>query len=54
MAMIDDATDISLDQGAAQLLIVDLLTDRRGHQMRAGEEDRARSFDDVGLVAHDR
>ena len=52
--MVDDAGDVGLHHRAAQRLVVDPLADRRLHQMRAGEEDRAGALDDVDLVAHDR
>ncbi len=54
MAMVDDPRDVGLHDGAAQRLVLDALADRRGDQMRAGEEDRAGALDDMGLVAHDR
>ena len=54
MAVVDHARDVALHEGAAQLLVVDLLADRRLHQVGAGEEDRAGPLDDVRLVAHDR
>ena len=54
MAVVDDSGDVGLHHRAAQRLVVGLLADRRPHQVRAGEEDRAGALDDVRLVGHDR
>ena len=54
MTVVDDARDVALHERPAQLLVLDPLADRRLHQVRAGEEDRAGALDDVRLVAHDR
>jgi len=54
VAVVDHARDVALHEGAAELLVADLLSDRRLHEVGAGEEDGARPFDDVRLVAHDR
>ncbi len=54
VAVVHHPRDVALHEGAAQLLVVDLLADRRLHQVGAGEEDRARPLHDVRLVAHDR
>ncbi len=54
VAVVDVARDVALDDRPAQLLVLDPLADRRLHQVRAGEEDRAGALDDVRLVAHDR
>jgi hypothetical protein len=54
MAVVDDAGDVALHQRAAQRFVVGALADRRLHQVRAGEEDRAGALDDVDLVRHDR
>ena len=53
MPMIDDAGDVALHHGAAELFLSDLLADGRLDQVGTGQEDRSFAFDDVGLVAHD-
>ncbi len=54
VAVVDDHRDVGLHLGAAERLGVDRLADRRPHQRRAGEEDRAGLLDDQRLVGHDR
>ena len=52
--VICDARDRGVDVASAEVLGADLLAGRGLHERRAAEEDRARSLDDDGLVAHRR
>jgi hypothetical protein len=50
--VVDDAGATGMEVAATELLGGDDLTDRRLHQRRSAEEDRALVADDHGLVAH--
>ena len=52
--VVGDARKPRVHVAAAELLGADDLADRRLHQRRAAEEDRALVLDDHGLVAHRR
>ena len=54
MTVIDNSRDVALHHRSPELLVTDLFTDRGLDQMGARQKDRPLTFDDVGLVAHDR